>query len=71
MIFTRVMPWKIGGCDIGDSLGIDTNDLLGSVGYEKEVKRCLQTFLRLASSNETGFGAMIGKRIQEILIGVT
>ena len=63
MIFTRVMAWEIGGCDIGDSLGIDANDLLGLVDCEKEVERCLQTFLRRASSNDTGFGAIIRKRI--------
>ena len=27
MVFTRIVAWEVGGCDIGDRLGVDSNDL--------------------------------------------
>ena len=60
MVLTRVVSWEICGRYIGDCLSVHTNDLqYMSVYRDRQQTESLQTFLRRASSGDTGFGAII------------
>lgn len=63
MVFSRVVVRKVGGGDIGDGFGVDTDDLGGNQTSRREQRRGLRTFRASCSAgdgffNRSGCAAM-------------